>query len=616
MAERKANKTELAREFSAVHDTIRDFCYRGYRSRNEMDRIGVGISTYDNRLKKQIECMLNETDALQNGKFVYKPMEWQANPLAEVFRYVIPDEQDFVYYYAILSALKEKKEDDFNANIGDSQGLTLTELCDIIKEYLVNGEKEISRQQVKRKLGELCKHCQIEQRKDRYVLKDIILDEWYNKKEERYDSFTIEELLKIYNCVFFLENVEPFALPFFLLRKNIELWMKKERCKEFEEYDKEMFLFRHRNPVNVLDSELIYACLLLAKNNAQKDFSCYLNIAPYEINLEKVNRNYLPVTLNVDHLEFNRETGAILVSDASVNVNGIEQCEKKIPLRNLSFYKKTKKKSKNEKGFTKNNSLDVECVFHSLNSVFFERLVELSFLEDKSTWTEEELIEHFFQGEKYWYSDVFERVVRGKKKTPQVREKKREQPYEPKAEVSCFLEDKKEGTFRWIYSEALEWPVFYTPRLAQEAMKNIPKTQFWNLFFGPELRDKIEQATEEYESTWDISDIVWSNEKENELLSEENIKFAKKLIENFRDSGLIYDCQNKEYYMLRIQYSIRKDEFRVLAQETSGKKGLTIISRENIVFKPKRADKESLIHARNSYKDKLSEYTTQKNLQI
>lgn len=598
--QKKEKNTEFARDFRAVHDTLRDMCARGYRGRQDYKRIGVGSSTYDNHLKKQIESMLNETEAFSNGRFVYKPMEWQENPLTGVFRYVIPDEQKFVYYYGILSVLARQYKEDlqsFAEGIG-LEGLEIINICEEMQVYSQGGE--IPNKQVWRKLQDL---------KEQYIISEITgrgAELRYKLNDPIWDSFEMEELKKIYDCLCFLENVQPFGIPYYLLRKNLELWMRKLDEEEWDAYAKEIFLFRHRNPLTILDSEMIYACLYSAKKK-DEDILCYLNLDPYEFLGEMHDKEdneyeykYVPVHLNPEHLEYDCYTGLLTVSKVSVED---DEKDGKIPVKNLLFLDKAVTED-GKVSFRKRSLPHVDDIFHNINSIYFERLVELRLQDDRNKWTRDELIEHFFRGKEYWYSDVFDRVVLGKKNKIYKKDKKK-----TKTAVSCFKET-KEGIFESVAWDVREQDMFYTPRLAVEALKSIPELEdFTEYFLDEELIEKIRAYTENYTLTWDVKDIRLVNRKNGVSLfsKEEKIIKTKELIRNFHESGLVYDKDNKEYYMLRLQYSIYKDEFRVLAQETSGEEKLTLLTQDDVIFKKRFADREKLEAARNNYKSKLEE---------
>ncbi|MBQ3558945.1 MAG: hypothetical protein IJA07_05515 [Agathobacter sp.] len=606
--QKKEENTKFAREFSAVHDAIRDMCARGYRGRLDYKRIGVESSTYDNRLKKQIESMLNETEAFPNGRFVYKPMEWQENPLAGVFRYVIPDEQKFVYYYGILSILARQYKEDLQSFAEGTglEGLEISDICDEMQVYSKDGGI-IPYRQVWRKLQDL---------KEQYIISEIKGSDGetrYKLNDPIWDYFEMEELEKIYDCLCFLENVQPFGFPYYLLRKNLELWMWKLGEEEWDAYAKELFLFRHRNPLAILDSEMIYACLHSAKKK-EKDILCYLNLEPYEFLGEmqdKKNKGYkykyVPVLLNPNHLEYDCYTGLITVSGECV---GGEEKVGKIPVKNLLFLDK-EVTTGGEVSFRKKPLSHVDDIFHNINSIYFERLIELRLQDDRNKWTKDELIEHFFRGKEYWYSDVFDRVVLGEKNKVYKKDAKQEkEEKKSKIAVTCFRETKEKGIFERVAWDVREQDMFYTPRLAVEALKSIPEMEdFTEYFLDEELIEKIRTCTEDYALTWNVKDISLVNRKDNEssFSKEEKILKTRELIRNFHEIGLVYDKDDKEYYMLRLQYSIYKNEFRVLAQETSGEERLTLLALDNVIFKKRFADREKLEAARNNYKSKLKD---------
>ncbi|MBQ2900730.1 MAG: hypothetical protein IJE49_02710 [Agathobacter sp.] len=609
MAKEEVKIGQLPRDLNAIRDTMRDICLRGYRERKYFERIGIGLSNYDNQ-RNQIEYLLNETEALNELRFINQPMEWQDNPLAQLFCQTIPNVQDFFYSYALLNYLSCIEDD--KATIGYIKD-KLDEEC--------QQEKEFECQQIKRKLENLEKQLQITGN-GRGDSKSWTLNPpiWELDDENR---FSYNELIKLYDYVCFLAGTMPFELPFYLLKKNIELWMEREYKAEFEKHEKEMFLFQHRNQTNVLDSEIIYA-LLMWKKKSQKDVMIFYNTNSYEygellhegrqIKIEQKGKRgektgYRPLLLNLEKLEYDCHTGIL---KALNKIGEMDEFDVLLP-RNIMLYTSSEKKvDKNQilLNWKKEEPSELKMAFHTLNNVYFERLIKLTFNYMKDTWTKEELINNLFKGDEYWYTEIFDRVIRCKaeceKKPRKTKDLQKEEKAKREKKVSVALFEENGDKYSWKIKP--DYKLFYTPRLALEALKSIPEIhQFTSLFLEDDIVEKIKKCTEGFESTWNINDIVLVNSKEGNLSREEKNVFVKTLIKKFRAKQFIFDKQSKKYYPLRLQYSIYKDEFRVLARKV-GSDELKMLSQENLDISRAALENTNLVKSSRTYKNELDKY--------
>ena len=589
MKKQIVKKSYLGKNYDAVHDMLRDICARGYRKRKDFARIGVKGSKFDN-LRCQILCMLNETNAsmCEEGKqgitFTHEPMLWQNNVVADTFRHVIPDAEDFFYYFVILQALSEceyQKGDKF---------LTVHDICgEWIEDYYDDKEQYEYNKQVRRKLEELEAHGIVKRAEktnsDNQIQYTLVPHIW--------EDFTSEELLDIHTYLSFLQNTMPMELPFYLLQKNLEWWVRGdgELGDVYQQMQQEIFLFKHHNPVNVVDSEAIYAFLMIAKQreqarvtgaklpvlHAHDRMNIYEQTTPKILDETKHYKSCVwDVELDVDKISYDCLTGEI---------KGISESGKEYATRGIVFYKEMgfrdwKRKYKQciiekvvKKKFKKlpdtkiygvpikrDMNEEIKFVFNRLNSVYLERFLELNCQEE---WLERDLRKLFFQG-KCEYEDIYQELV-GKGEKSKNRKK------------NVFYKEKN----KFVWYAWTQEKLFLTPRLAREAFANIPNTEYVKDFLEEETIAKIRAKTKGFESLWDVKHIEWKNRaSHNSCLQNIDIK---SLIKHYREHGNIY-VDGKKYEMVRIQYSNYYDEFRVLAK---GNEGLTFFKLNQIDFRMK-----------------------------
>lgn len=621
MEKQVVKRSYLGKNYDAVHDMLRDICVRGYRKRKDFARIGVKGSKFDN-LRCQILCMLNETDVSMCGEgkqgitFSHEPMLWQNNALAETFRYVIPDAEDFFYYFVILQALNECKY------LKGEKFLTVHDICgEWIEDYYDDKEQYEYNKQVRRKLEELEAHGIV--KRSEYTDSENQIQ--YKLLPYIWEDFTPEELLDIHTYLSFLQNTMPLELPFYMLQKNLEWWARSETqlSAVYKKMQQDIFLFKHHNPVNVIDSEAIYAFLMIAKErevaringeklpvlHAHDRRNIYEQTTPRILDSTKYYKSCAwVVALDVDKISYDCLTGEI---------RGISEAGKEYTTRGIVFYKeigfrdwkmvrrKRRKLTKNKKlrrnrlpkfeketikkfhkrlnarkiirkqlkklpdtkiyGVPIKRDMDekIKFVFNRLNSIYLERFLELNCQEE---WSEKELRNHFFHG-RCEYEDIYQELV-GKGKKSKNRKK------------NVFYKEKD----KFVWYAWTQEKLFLTPRLAREAFANIPNTEYVNAFLEEETIAKIQAKTKDFKCLWDVKHIEWKNRaSHNSCLQNKEIK---SLIKHYREHGVVY-VDGKKYEMVRIQYSNYYDEFRVLVK---GNEGLTFLKLHQIDLRMKLND--------------------------
>jgi len=570
MKQKESVKSNLGREFSPAHNMLRDMMLRGYRSKEEYQNIRLENNKYDTYLR-QLKTMLEEyPEALaedwKDGKKVFyfrnQPMKWQNNPLAEFFGHILPPQKEFYVYLTVFQILNEKREyplrclyEDLDAQLFDYFDLEedSQEEEDALEEAekgkVKSEDKALQRfRRILKKMeaqGLICSRMQ-----DGELI--------YYLKNDIWKSFSDDELVEMWHYLSFLRNVMPFELPYVLLHKNLELWLLKKQKLHILGTQKEIFLFRHRNPINVIDSEAICGFFSSAKN--EKPIKIQISSLLYEyhspkdwIQNQKISKRQADSTINRKvpvHYAMDDELGKgdIYYNCRTGQISYDKQKGfKTITPKGIRFYRTISSKD-GISDIVSTMPQVVKNIFSQGNSVYLQRLAGMCY-GTKKEWTEKELKQYFFRGEVDYeeYKDVFERLA------PKI-----------DTDYSCFDYDDRKKTYRW--KEFFE-DVFYIPQFALEAFGSIPELDYTPYFLSPELEKKIQNITQKQISrNWDTSKLHWLEQKSENR--EERYSDIKKIIMVcFRKRGYIFDTNGKKYDLLRLQYSVYLDEFRLLVRD-------------------------------------------------
>jgi hypothetical protein len=187
----------------------------------------------------------------------------------------------------------------------------------------------------------------------------------------------------------------------------------------------------------------------------------------------------------------------------------------------------------------------IQSIFDQGNSIYLQRLVELSY-ETKKEWTEKELKHYFFRGEEEYF-DIFEVLA-------------------PKDDsyYSCFDYDSKKKVYRW---KSFLNNVFYVPQLAREAFWSIEDLEYTQYFLNSDLVKKIQEITKnKTDIHWNTKHLHWLEQK-SEKREEKYSDIRTIIMVCFRERGYIFDKGERKYDLLRIQYSVYHDAFRLLVRD-------------------------------------------------
>lgn len=565
-------KSNLGREFSPAHNMLRDMMLRGYRTKEDYQNIRVENNKYDTYLRQVKSMMGKYPEALEeeriDGKKVFRfrnqPMKWQNNPLAELLVHILPPKKEFYVYMTVFQILNNEKE------------YSLRFLYEDLKAELINYydleldfEKEKEQDLLEEKREKEVKSEEKELQRFRRTLKKMEAQGLiysrrqdgelvYFLKNDMWNLFTDDELVEIWHYVSFLRNVMPFELPYVLLQNNLELWLHRKRKVHLIEVEKEIFLFRHRNPINVLDSEAI--CGFFSSAKKEKSVNIQISSLLYEYHTPKDWMHNIKISKHQTEATIKRMVPAHYVLDDTLGMGDIyyncrtgeilyekEEGLKSITPKGIRFYC-TKSSKDGISDIVSTMPQVVKNVFSQGNSIYLQRLAELCY-GTKKEWTEQELKHLFFRGQKDddYYKDIFERLA------PKV-----------DTDYSCFDYDDRKKVYRW--KEKFK-DVFYIPQFALEAFWSIPELDYTSYFLSPELEKKIQQITHKKISrNWDTSKLHWREQK-LEAREERYSDIRTIIMVCFRKRGYIFDKKGKKYDLLRIQYSLYQDEFRLLVRD-------------------------------------------------
>ena len=554
--------SKLDNYYFSTHGMLHYMALRGYRPDDEYGYIRIKKAKFNSCLRK-IRTMLNETGALKKRKeeektihyIKYEPMKYQNNPLAETFRYTKPDTKELFFYMLLLSELA------FDYEHGRNEVTTLAPLIDT--EYLSesNNVDKDTEQKVRRFLNMLEKQGVVERNKEKKNVR-------YKLNYNIWAGFGEEELVQLYDYLSFLRNVMPFELPYMLLQENLKLQLKL-RCEKYIEND--FFLFTDRNPVKVLDSEAIYQFLSMAKSGETMpiQFQDTLKelVMPGKWERDKLWKSKNEKKTEWGAKELDEKLPPLGIWHYNDDINGSNnelhvKCltydtfsgelttDKGAALSDVAFYKAKVKDGKviyedemmeNEKVLKR----DEEVAFDNIYNIYFERLIELSYMREKNGWTREELEQHFFRGTEI-YEDVWSALV------PEEGAKD--------YEYSCFVYDGQ----KYRLKKGLR-PMFFTPKLITEAFKNLLDLEYTKAFLDECVIELIRDYTKDIECSWSEKSIHALSNTKNDL-SEKSYTNIREVLQRFRDKGYVYDKNGNMYYMLRIEYSAYKDRFRLFVE--------------------------------------------------
>jgi len=545
MANKDSHNGALNRDFKGIYDVLRDMVLRGYRDSNAYSHIFVSRSKYsailakirfmffdieEDMLKEQKELPVLQEERKGRKKqyyFLNQPMKWQDNPLAGVWRYAIPDRTDLFFYLNILQELGTIKGKKIEKLTGDVIS-NIEAVFEGEKKY-EEGETEELENGIERTLPKLEAHG--------IICKELLegKNSYRIEKNIWHEDFLNGELQEIYDYLSFLKNAMPFELPYYFLQNNLKLYML---AKGIEPRKEPLFLFRHRNIVNVIDSEKIYVFLKSIKSKKPLKI---VNTEKYtELHrLKRDNQEY--DTREVDgseneilakEIKYNRKTGQLHLLASNIKEN--EDSVFWYGFDRIEFADKKK-----PTGF--------RDIFHVFHSVYFERIFCLC-NQEKDSFNEIEMEKTLFKGE------------------INIPIKKELLPKEGKD--SLFLYDKENRKYCNNYKKI----PFFSTRIHREALKSLEDIPYTKAFLRQSTIDKIKKQMENFESSWDIKDIkkCFREKQEEEILFEINEEIAKKirgLLQAIRNEWIILDKKGKSFVPLRLQYSIRNEKIRLFVYD-------------------------------------------------
>ena len=562
--------SKVFRDFAKVRPVVRSLCLRGCNTREEYKKLSVAKGGYDSILA-EIKFALQESGVIkerkgEKGKIYYfhnQPLQKQNNPLAEIWRFAKPNRKAILFYLTILDLAQREYEGVTKASLVEEISSIGTE-----EQAYEAFKEEFVRSSVERALKEM---------QQLMLIREVSAEEErvrrFKVESDIWQGFQEEELEEIYIYLEFLKNVVPFELPYYFLQKHLELYLHCYGKTGILASIKPMFLFRHRNPVNVLESEMMYYFLRHAKHGIDggKDVIYQMKMRDYEMNTPNKWENGLPPIWfsdecgQVEGLEYDCFLNAIYMKGRMYRneYNGDGTWKKGLPeeSRRYNFVgadlfvanedDEDKEELKKKKAEYAKLQEEVRPLFHEMNGIYFEKIFKL--WNENEAYTKQQLRRNLFANEEI---DEIE------SENLSYADSLLEEMLMPNEEAyQLFIYDEQTKTYS-INGNEIKF--LTATRIQREALQSLEEFTFTKFFLSDKTIQKIKKNTKGLISEWSIRDIDVVNQEHRqspELLSYQKMQSLLKVM---KCNGMLTDKAGKRYIPLRLQYSLRYDEYRLL----------------------------------------------------